>query len=58
MPERGSHRHRPGWALKPSGAPDVRGFARFVTALGRRYSGRFHPGPGGGAHGLTGGKPR
>lgn len=46
---RSSHLHLPGWALQPSGAPDVRGFARFVKALGRRYSGRFHPGPGQGA---------
>jgi hypothetical protein len=46
---RNTHLHLPGWARKPSGAPDVRGFARFVTALGRRYSGRFHTGPGQGA---------
>lgn len=43
---RGTHLHLPRWARKRSGAPDAAAFARFVTALGRRYSGGFRPRPG------------
>ena len=43
---RGTHLHLPRWARKRSGAPDAAAFARFVAALGRRYSGGFRPHPG------------
>jgi hypothetical protein len=42
----GSHLHLPAWAVKRSGAPGPARFAKFVGALGRRYSGGFRPGPG------------